>query len=331
MTSGSGTADASDEFIVLASDSSRELNSLPAHHTEMQISCGLYWRLLQRALAAQGWVVRSIATSAEADLTGLGLAADWRPLRLIRFQRAPEQTEHLCTLRSLAEIRHTDRGPYLDKSIPPATLDALARLGVRDDHRIHVRFLISEQDRNQFVRFVARHAGRDFTYPEAWRETHSFIRGTDVEARERGDGFTLTHLFGPLSRKQRQLRRIVLAPTTMRLFAVTGLPRILAGRLATVVRRSAAVAALSLPCSDAADDGWIAAGEMLADFWLHATDAGLVLHPISVVVQHEDLRERLQSEFMLSGQAFFIARLGYSTQQFPPSPRRDPAASLREL
>ncbi|MGY2092715.1 hypothetical protein [Nocardia gipuzkoensis] len=324
-------SDTGDEFLLLAADRARELEALPAHHAEMQLSCGLFWGLAQRALAAQGWMVRAVVTSAAADLGMFGLPAHWRPLRLIRLQRTGETAEPLTQLRRLAVARQTDRGPYLDKQIPADVLDMLVRCEAEGRQRIHVRYLTSEDDRNRFVRFVARHAGRDFTHSAAWRETHSFIRRTETEARDRGDGFTYTHLFGPLSRPQMLLRRIVLAPVTMRALSATGFPRILAGQLAAVVRRSPAVVALSLPDSTADDDELLTAGEMLTDVWLRATDAGLVLHPISIVIQHEDLRARFQTEFALTGQVFFVARLGYSAQHFPRAPRRDPAASLRAL
>ncbi|MEV6276621.1 hypothetical protein [Nocardia sp. NPDC051832] len=317
------------EFLLLAADRARELAALPAHHAEMQLSCGLYWRLLQRALAAEGWIVRTEVVS--ADLGVLGLPADWRPLRLARLERAGTPTETRTQLRDLAAARHTDRGPYLDKPIPVGVADTLARRSSQTSQRIDIRFLTSEDDRSRFVRFVARHAGRDFAHPAAWRETHSFIRRSETEARERGDGFSLEHLFGPLSATAMLLRRIALAPITMRLLRPTGFPRILAAQLAALVRQSPAVLLLSLPEAAVGDDELVAAGQLLTDFWLLATDMGLVLHPISVVIQHDDLHARLCAEFGLAGLVFFVARLGYSAHHCPPSPRRSPAASLRTL
>lgn len=326
-----GDTETDAEFLLLAADRVRELTALPAHHAEMELSCGLYWRLLLRALAAQGWIVRAGVMASAADLGVFGLPADWRPLRLVRLERASEQTESLTRLRDLAEARHTDRGPYLDKPIPSAILNTLVRRSTPSSQRFDIRVLSSEDDRTRFARFIARHAGRDFTHPAAWRETHSFIRRSEAEAQERGDGFTFEHLFGPLSPRETLLRRIALAPITMRALRATGFPRILAGQLAALVRHSPAVLMLSLPETTADEDEMLAAGQLLTDFWLLATDVGLVLHPISVVIQHADLLARLRTEFSMAGRVFFVARLGYSTQQFRPSPRRDPAASLRAL
>src|SRR5690242_4213226 len=44
-----------EEYLVLALDRRRALTALPAHTVEMAVSCGAYWRLLLRALTAQGW------------------------------------------------------------------------------------------------------------------------------------------------------------------------------------------------------------------------------------------------------------------------------------
>ncbi len=326
-----GDSDADGEFLLLMADRTRELVTLPAHHVEMQLSCGLFWRLLERAMAAQGWMVRGVITPAAADLGVLGVPTDRRPLRLARFERTDDPTESFTRLRNLAAARHTDRGPYLDRPIPREVLDTLKSPSADSTQPISVRLLTSESDRSRFARFVARNASRDFTDSPAWRETHSFIRRSEAEARELGDGFTFTQLFGPMSRPQTLLRRIVLAPVTMRALSRTGLPEILARQLAAIVRRTPVVVMLTLPTPSVDDEQLLAAGEALTDFWLRVTDAGLVLHPISIVVQHDDLRNRLQAEFSLSGLVFFAARLGYSTGRFPPSPRRDPADSLRVL
>lgn len=68
----------------------------------------------------------------------------------------------------------------------------------------------------------------------------------------------------------------------------------------------------------------LSAAGALADYWLDATAAGLVLHPISIVIQHDDLRLALQRRFCLPGRVFFAARLGHPAAAFPasPAPRR---------
>ncbi|MFI9503291.1 hypothetical protein [Nocardia sp. NPDC052566] len=319
------------EYLVLAANRGRELTALPAHHTEMRLSCGLYWRLLLRAMAAQGWAARGAVTPPIAQLRELGIPAEWIPLRLTGFHWIGEQDEDLAELRVVAAGRHTNRGPFDERPVDAFTLAGLLRHGIGADGPILIRYLTSEYERNRFADFVKRHGGRDFAHRAAWRETYSYIRRSADEAARRGDGFTFTHLFGQLSPAQLLLRRLVLAPNAMTALRVIGFPRILAGQLAAMVRRAPAIVVLSLPSSSYQDEDVIAAGERLCDYWLQATRAGLVLHPVSIVVQHDDLRAGLRAAFGFTGRPFFVARLGYPTARFPRSPRRDPHASFRVL
>lgn len=319
-----------EEFLVLALDRTRVIGALPAHRTEMQLSCGLYGRLLRRALAAQGWAAQEIAVPAAVQLRGLGLPAQWAPQRLIRLRHTGEHPESLTRLRTTALRRQTNRGPYGDRPVDRATLDELLPAEPAAPP-ITVRYLRSEHERTEFADFVARHGGRDFAHRQAWRETHSYIRRDEAEAAARGDGFTMANLFGPMSPGQQLIRRLLLAPATMAALNPVGFPRLLAGQLAAVVRRSPAIAAMSLPHAHTSSADLFTAGEWLCDYWLRATDAGLAMHPVSIVVQHDDLRARLQSRFELPGRMFFLARLGYPVTTFQRSPRRDPATACATL
>lgn len=314
------------EALLLVSDRDRELRTLPAHRAEMRVSCGLFWRLLHLALAAQGWVVD---TESMPELSEL--PPTWTPLRVARFHFNGAPDGSLDDLRSIAGRRHTNRGPYLDRAVPSTVLGELGMRGAVAEPRVHIRHLTIERDRNLFAAFVARHGGREFAHRAAWREAYSFIRRTETEARIRGDGYAFTTLFGPLSTGSLLLRRVVLAPAAMSALRLTGFPRLLSGKLAAIVRRSPVIVSMSLP--DSADPEWdlVTAGGVLLDYWLRATAFGLVLHPVSVVIQHEDLRRELQAGFDLPGRVFFIARLGYPAERFPSAPRRPAAAALRAL
>ncbi|MBL1075892.1 nitroreductase family protein [Nocardia sp. 2] len=337
---GAGADRAATEYLILAVDRDRELTALPAHYAEMRVSCGLYWRLLRRALAAQGWELDLEVPARRPLLVALGFPATWTPLRLARFRWTGREAEALDRLRIRARHRQTNRGPYLPDPVPGSLLDELAagsaEPGARPPtgvaHPVHVRYLRSEFQRNRFAAFVARHGGRDFAHREAWRETHSYLRRDAAQARAAGDGFTLAQLFGPMSSAQHLLRRAALAPATMRVLSRIGYPRLLAGQLAAGVRRTPVIVLLSVAEGQRrrATD-LVGAGEWLADFWLAATAAGLAVHPISIVIQHADLRQRMHTEFGVPGRIFFVARLGYPTMRFDRAPRRRPAACVREL
>ncbi len=88
---------------------------------------------------------------------------------------------------------------------------------------------------------------------------------------------------------------------------------------------------MGLPVAEPGLPDTLAAASALADYWLDATAAGLVLHPVSIVIQHPDLRLALQRRFGMVGRVFFVARLGRPAAAFPASPRRAPAAAFRTL
>ncbi|GGS19553.1 RedV protein [Streptomyces aureoverticillatus] len=341
-------------WLVLGLDRDRSLRALPAHAVEMLLSCGLYWQLLLRALDAQGWIVDTLHFAegpAEgpvegepeeepvrgAEPPGAAWPRSWTALSVARLRGAPvgaEHAEELRTLRATARARLTNRAPYHPRPVQPALLDGLLAPSGAAAARgadVTVRHLTSGADRAAFADFVARHGGRDFRHRAAWRETHAYLRITEAAAAARGDGFALDRLFGPLSWPRRQLMRAALAPATMRVLSHVGYHRLLAHRLAHLVRPTPVVVAMSFARTAPTVADVVKGGARLADYWLCATGAGLALHPVSVVLQHDDLRTALQSRLGIPGRAFFMSRLGWPATEFPASPRRPADTSLRTI
>jgi hypothetical protein len=211
---------------------------------------------------------------------------------------------------------------------------------------------VDAPERAALAELVARYGGRDFAHRAAWRETHAYIRRDEAEAARAGDGFTLGQLFGELSPPRRLGMRAALAPATMRLLRHAGYDRFLARQLAAAVRRSSAAVALCFDESDGSEHPGIPAspgdaggsggrapdagsvlraGAALAGYWLAATRAGLALHPVSVVLQHEDVRAACERRLALPGRALFLSRLGYPVTAFPSSHRRSPSHALRRV
>ncbi|CAM5703988.1 hypothetical protein [Streptomyces canus] len=338
------------EYLILALDRERQLTSLPSHEVEMLISCGAYGEILLRALAAQGWGAdrfRSVgpaptARSPEGESAGQIFGGRWPdawvPLRVVRLRHTHPSSRDLAELRDTVRARHTNRSPYRPDSVAPAVLAELStsrqglwsfRPAFESGSKVTVRHVVADAERAAVADLVSRYGGRDFSHSLAWRETHSFIRRDEAEAEARGDGFTLGQLFGQLSPPRRVGMRIALAPTTMRMLRHVGYHRLLARQLAAMVRRSPATVALCF-ASEAPDaEAVVLGGAVLADYWLEATRAGLVLHPISVILQHDDVRTELEQRLGLPGRAFFVSRLGRAITAFPPSHRLAAAGALR--
>jgi hypothetical protein len=353
VSAGTGRVSARrSEYLVLALDRARELTALPAHATEMLLSCGAHGEILARALAAQGWWVDGVrllgpgATGGAPPFGGDRWPRTWEPLCLLRLSPAPAPPGDLAALRETVGARHTNRGPYRPEAIDPGVLarlasstaeSALFRAHPAPGAPLAVRHLVDAPERAALAELVARYGGRDFAHRAAWRETHAYIRRDEAEAARAGDGFTLGQLFGELSPPRRLGMRAALAPATMRLLRHAGYDRFLARQLAAAVRRSPAVVALCLDESDgsggrAPDSGSVLrAGAALAGYWLAATRAGLALHPVSVVLQHEDVRAACERRLALPGRALFLSRLGYPVTAFPSSHRRSPSHALRRV
>jgi hypothetical protein len=327
------TNDDEREYLALALDRRRELGSLPAHAVEMRLSCGLYWEILLRGLAAQGWVLdrlRFADTDVDERVLDEGWPGHWSLLCVAALRRVPHPEENLGLLRATARARRTNRAPYRDDDVDPVVLKGLddPRTAVASGARVEIAHWQTEEERTRFARFVARYGGRDFSHDDAWRETHSYLRWSGTDAAGRGDGFTLSQLFGPMSRSRALFLRAALDPATMRVLRYGGYHRVLARQLAAVVRPTPVIVAMSFAEERPDLAAMVRGGARLADYWLRATREGLALHPISIVLQHDDVRRALQERFGLPGRTFFVSRLGHPMAEFPPPPRRAAACRM---
>lgn len=321
-------------YLALALDREHQLSTLAAHGLEMLLSCGLYGQLLARALAAQSWALaQATFLPPEAPRLHSHWPDQWTALCVLKFVPGAQPAESITELSAAADARRTNRAPYRDEPLATAILDALVNApgtALSENQDVSVRHLLSPEHRARFARLLSRHGGRDFSDLVAWRETHSYIRSSQ-DAGDRGDGFTLAQLFGPMRPARRRFLELALAPTTMRTLRHLGYPRLLAGQLAALARDTTAISILSLPAETPAASDVLRAGAYLADYWLRATRHGLALHPLSILLQHEDARRDLQMQFDLPGRVFFVARLGRPTMAFARTARRPSSAACLEL
>lgn len=323
--------------LVLALDRGRELIALHGHRVEMYLSCGAYLHLLLEALRIAGWSASRVAWNEDGRsdwLLPAALPGEWLPLTAVRLSPAPpEDRGRLVELARVAERRITNRAPYREEAPTAALLEPPAPLPAAGDSLrsgVEVRLITERKAIESIGSFVATNAGRDFAHPAAWRETHSFIRWSSGDHVE--DGFPVEQLFGPMSRARNLLYRAALDPLTLSLLARLGYPGYLAKQLGELVGDAPALVAFSLPSEQPAISAMVGGGAVVMEFWLRATAAGAALHPISVIIQHPDLRARFQRDHGLSGRVFFFARLGYPASEFPPAPRRrDPWSSVAAL
>lgn len=310
--------------MVLALDGDRALRALPAHHDEMLLSCGMYWHLLTRALAALGWQVSRLTCPPSAELAAL--PARWRPLATATFQPAAVEERCFDQLAELADRRRTNRGAYL-----PESIDRELALIARGAAEPLVSYWTDQPSRRLVAAMMAGDGTRDFTHAAAWQETYSYLRGTDGAARKRGDGFSVSQLLGSKPRVPSQLVRAALSPTSMRALSTFGFHRLIAQRMAASIASAPAILAIST--RSAPDDlaSWLQSGQEVMRAWLAATTSGIALHPVSVLIQHRDLRARLEDQLGVTGRLVFLARAGRPVRPASSSPRLSLAGRLRTI
>lgn len=311
-------------LVLLALDRDRTLTALPAHHAEMLLSCGMYWHLLCQALNALGWRV-GVEYRFAAEQTLGCLPASWTPLLAAGFERCAPDHEGFELLDQLAGNRRTNRANYTQEPIDPTLFSSEGK------GKSRIRLWSDDAARTAVTAAVARHGGRDFAHRLAWRETHSYLRRDERAAERRGDGFTLDQLLGPQSRSRRAVVRLALQPTTMQALRVFGYHRLLAGRLAAMLRSAPAVVGVHTVAAPVLGGDLLDCGETVLGLWLRAAEHGYALHPISVLVQHADVRQRVERELQVTGRLVFLARIGVAQTQVPSTPRLAPEHRLRQL
>lgn len=318
--------------LVLALDRERCLEALPeAHELEMHLSCGAYLELLVTGLSARGWRVEVSV----ADAMPVTLPDSMVPLATMRIAgtvdgSACQEAQQRC---DTAMERKTHRGPYQGGPVPQGLADIVSTPRTfafpAENHELSDavgwQLLESSAAIQKAADFVSQHASIEFTHARNWAETYRCLRFYDSDSAE--DGMPIANLLGPVPSWQRPILQALLAPLAMRGLGRLGLARSLAGQFGERVGEASALLYGFMP-SHADDLGTrLAAGAQMLALWLAMSSQGLSLHPISVVLQHQTLREDFQRQLELpAGRGFFFARVGYSSDDVEPAPRRCPDA-----
>ncbi len=313
------------QVLVLGLDRERCLTALPSLRREMRMSAGAFATLFYNFLRLQGVMVEArLVPEHGAPLTELGALQlhHCEPLLVLLLgavEQAP-QAEALARLQQLVESRRTLRTPYKRpvRGGPAQPLPTVLPYRLQDDGPLRWTHCDNSIDIERLARFVGQYAERDFSDSRAWRETYRYIDFSARSGAIEGEGFNIQQLTGPLPAWKRWAYRAALAPALLPLTARFGLTRNIASQLGGLVRNSAALCYLSYAGSPArAAEQQLLAGEAMLDLWLAATDRGMALHPVSVVLQHSEIRERLECLLAEPDEIWFFARLGEPVQ--PPT------------
>jgi len=149
----------------------------------------------------------------------------------------------------------------------------------------------------------------------AQAERLAWMRGSDGDAREHGDGMTPERL--GLGAPARWISGRSLRPESR--FYGWGRSS-LAKDTRDLVRSAGALALLTLPARS--DEGWLMGGQAYERFALRAATLGIAQHPIAAPIASERHRAILVRRFHADGEEpLLLVRLGHAKAP-PPTPRR---------
>ena len=315
-------------YIIICLNQQRNLTALKSHRLEMLMSCGAFVELLLMDLARQGWqseycwVNEGVLNSSKELFQELPVF--WKPVIIFALSKG-EVVNPPISLTDI-ENRTTNRGPYKTGNI-----------GINSDNFKNLQsFAFPEKvkdcqltliEENKMIKkyasFVARYSDVDFTHPQAWKETYSFMHFSDSDIEKAEYGFGITHIFGPMSKFKKKFYQIFLAPGTMQILKYFGYAKYIGYQFGNLVKQSSMLAYLNFKQDKPDVLTQIAGGAIMLNFWLKVTQQNLTLHPISIILQHPQIRIKLQQEMDLpTGRGFFFTRLGSPIVKFPPAYRR---------
>lgn len=249
------------------------------------------------------------------DFTPMDFTASNRlhPLGTLTLQPGPEPVEDLDP--ELMLTRRTSRLRYESRQVPGAVMEEARLMAAEHGHA-----LTGSSDRrlvDEIVRVNQRTLFYDLDNREVREEIQSYLRYSERQARETGDGLSARCLAlpGPLLR------------VLMGNYWIWKMP-VVSGALRHIYLRSMRgvnqVAWIKGPFSDERE--YTEAGRVMLRIWLLFTKHGLVLHPFGSVITnpraHRELTAAIDEEDG-SDMIWMLFRLGYS--------RRPPVSHRREM
>ncbi|MCY4046055.1 MAG: hypothetical protein OXE99_13385 [Cellvibrionales bacterium] len=293
--------DKSQLIAAIGFDSTRMLTTLPKLNDEMFISLGVFTGFLKKTLTAQ---------SIEAKVQWVQ-----KGYNIIQITLTKAAINHAYYFdESLIIERHTARGPYLSTGL---SNDQKYTLSESMQGNIECRFIESLAEKQKIKSLVNDYAGLDFANKAVWAETYRHIQFAN---QHKDHGFTLKHLFGDVSSIFEAAFRLGFHPKNHFLYQALGMPNRLAKGLADLMEKTPCFFALTI--KEEMPKAFYTTGLSLADFMYQATELGLSINPVSVLLQNDTPRKKLESLIANDRKIAFFARIGIAEHQGIASARR---------
>ncbi len=290
------------------------LNALPSLAREMYISLGGFTCVLANLLHWSGWQV-SLSVCSDPDKRHIPepIRKTFLPVYCLSlFSGGQGCATHFERLSRLLQERQTYRGQLHETTMTDCfELNELLPIRLPNPNPLagKVRWRLADVDaRNEVATLMARYATYDFSHSRAWKETYHFIDFSSRKGDQKRGGFNIAQLMGPMNAVQRLFYQVVLSPHLMWLTGLFGLPRRIANTLANLVKTTH----LLYIESDSTNGPLLQclAGECMIHGWLTLTHQGFLMHPVSVLLQHDDSRHALTNALNSPNEILFLARVG---------------------
>ena len=279
------------------------------------VCAGVFLESLAVVAAAAGFTVHESLDLAEMDFGGLDRM---HPVATVTLE-SREVTAGDRERRAAYDARRTNRRPYNNVAVPGEDLSAIEAIAAAAGHNFAAssdpELVADVITVNQETLFD------DLANDAVHAEIMTWLRFTDSDARERGDGLSADAMLMP-----GRVLRFAMGHRGMWSAPVIG--RVVRGVYLRTMRGVAQVAWFEGPFDGPAD--YVEAGRVFMRTWLELTARGVALHPLGTVITNPRSHARFAEVAGLregdGRMAWMLVRLGYAKE--PPIAYRRPLEEL---
>jgi hypothetical protein len=311
--------------LYLYADPSRLTPAVDPLSRQTLVSQGTFLAYLQIAAEQLGYSASfELFPDGTYDETDLKKSMSQRPVARITLARDPSATTDDYASLFMSD---TNRSPYTAAPLAKAQTDGLT--GVAENSSASLAILSDRQDMTTLGNFGVQGTLIETQNVAATKESDAVFHGSEQAKNEARSGFAVEGQ-GTTGFMKYFLQGLITvfpalnddAAGAKNAIALTG-----AG-----VEHTAAYALISTPGNTRTEQ--VEAGILYAQFSLHARTLGLVMQPLSQVLQEYPTMAApyaaIHEEYAPDGQTIqMLVRIGTPTTEYPVSMRRDPTSLLR--
>lgn len=309
----------------LYADPSRLTVAVDPDSRQTVVSQGAFLAYLKVAAAQLGYsALFELFPDGSYDETDLKKSMGQRPVARVTLARDPSvSTEDYASLF----LSDTNRAPYAAAPLTAAQTDALTALS--DNSSASLSILSGKQDMTTLGAFGVQGTLIETQYLAATKESAAVFHGTEQAKNEARSGFAVEGQ-GTTGFKKYLLQGLITVFPALNDDAAGAKNAI--ALTAAGVEHTAAYGLISTPGNTRTEQ--VEAGILYAQFCLHARTLGLVMQPLSQVLQEYPTMAApyaaIHEEYAPEGQTIqMLVRVGTPTTEYPVSMRRDVTSLMR--